>query len=496
MLQNSQDSINHFLQNKSFRNNSSHSIKYTNQSNNKKSIFNNSFFNKKRKMIPSEINLTQENRLLTSANSSLNNNYKNNSNRIENSINRSYEHFPRIIFAIKSMKIMNNNSSEYEKEKNNSIEKNLIKKSKSSYYKIQINEEKKYKNDRNYSSRSSKKRIIQESASLPLISDNIVDKFKKAEKEKSKFFRRDINTDIKIDQSKYMVNRNEKDKINKIYNNSNYYINAQLNCNSSEKRKFINFKSSYNFTKEKESSLDNKRIYNHYSLTDIYDKRNFYNNKNNLNYIKTTNKKEPKEKNFENTPINNIISKNNNLNLYEDFSNLKTITHATPKNTIVNTKENNLTENKKIISIKNHHILYESKNLKNVKQADNPKQKVMNVKIINSVKEEEVKRAINFKNYKDMNYLKHENKSNTNNIKESNDKVINLENLNNIKNDEIDENEIKKKKKNIKISPNYSLENNYHGNKLKNLSCKIADIKIEEKIISKNLSKNINENDF
>ena len=119
MLQNSQDSINHFLQNKSFRNNYSHSIKYTSQSNNKKSIFNNSFFNKKRKMIPSEINLTQENRLLTSANSSLNNNYKNNTNRIENSINRSYEHFPRIIFAIKSMKIMNNNSSEYEKEKNN-----------------------------------------------------------------------------------------------------------------------------------------------------------------------------------------------------------------------------------------------------------------------------------------------------------------------------------------------------------------------------------------
>ena len=78
MLQNSTGSINKFLQNNSFSNNYTYTIKYTNRSKHKEPYFNKSFFNRKRRIIPPDIELIQENRLLTSDNRILDNNYTNN----------------------------------------------------------------------------------------------------------------------------------------------------------------------------------------------------------------------------------------------------------------------------------------------------------------------------------------------------------------------------------------------------------------------------------
>ena len=111
MLQNSTGSINQFLQNKSYRNTFSHSIKYINSSNDKKPYFNKTLFNNAQEKISPKIEFEQDKRLLTSYNERFSGKNKSKIfSSIDNRINRSTDNFPKIILTKRGIKQLSNNA--------------------------------------------------------------------------------------------------------------------------------------------------------------------------------------------------------------------------------------------------------------------------------------------------------------------------------------------------------------------------------------------------
>ncbi len=235
MLQNSTGSINQFLQNKSYRNTFSHSIKYINSSNDKKPYFNKTLFNNAQEKISPKIEFEQDKRLLTSYNERFSGKNKSKIfSSIDNRINRSTDNFPKIILTKRGIKQLSNNAfdtSEYIRDYNKT-ETNVIRRARSGYYVIQTNEEPGigFNNTNNSFRIRSTRKIIQESSSLPLFHDKLYDTYgkdKKDNKEKARYSRRNTNN-TKIDNDKLNNNRNKKEyNIRHIIKNSSF--NDELN---------------------------------------------------------------------------------------------------------------------------------------------------------------------------------------------------------------------------------------------------------------------------
>ena len=146
MLQTSTGSINQFLQSKSTRNNFSHTINYINSDFVEEHYFNESIFNKNRKISSPKIELIQDDRLKALYNNSKNNNIIKNItyvNKQGNKVNRSSDKYQRIILTKRCMKQITGKTLDFSHEHNydnynyNKTENNEIRRAKSGYYEIQ-----------------------------------------------------------------------------------------------------------------------------------------------------------------------------------------------------------------------------------------------------------------------------------------------------------------------------------------------------------------------
>ena len=488
MLRNSTGSINQFLQNKSNRNNFIHSIKYTNRSSVKEPYFNKSIFNNSKEIISPKFSFKRENHLLTPYNESLDNrDKKEHIKKTENKLNRSSDNYPKIILTKRGIKQITSSASnlslDVRKDYYHKSEGNMIRRTKSGYSEIPISVKKKYRS--NINTKKSDRNIIQESSSLPKFNDNNSDINQIYKKEKSRYARRNIN----------IKNKNS--------------LNDRQSSHLIRNKSVINDKRSSNFPNKKEISLEKKRIYNNYSLNNIYEEDKKNKNQENHNYTQIKNAKLGKgETREEYKRSNSIFNKKNNLNLYEDFSNLKINNNQTIKNDYEKNEEKNNIERKRIINNKRNHVVYISKNLKKDKQIENQRQKLLKIKIINTNENKSVKNIINFKNYKKTaGITKLDEEKELDNNKDIKDKIIIHKNRKSLTevgglvvkidvNKEIDTNN-----KNINNNMVNQNQNSSYtdDNQLKNISNPKPEIKNENNDINetepKNSTKKINKGD-
>ena len=380
-------SINQFLQSKSTRNNFSYSIKYTSSENSKEKYFNKSILNKNRNIITPKIELIQEDRLKTLYNDSKNNNIIKKItyvNKKVNIINRSSENFPRIILTKRGMKQYTGKTLDYSLENNyeNYDYNNEIRRAKSGIYQIPQKETSHSKY--NYR-RKSVDKPIQESPSLPIFWENNLTINHNDNKGKNKSYKKLINI-----KNEYLINTKKEYRRgnNKQNNNDNNSYNYRLNTYSdNENRKILNYKSYKNIIKTENFPLDNNRSLNHFSVSNIYNQNS--KNKNNHIYVSITNKKiGKKEIRDEYKKENNYLTKKIELNF---DSNNKSV-NITPR--YINNDLSNETEKKKIITNKNHHVLYESKNIKNEK----PNKNIVTININDNKENKNIKKT-ELKNY-------------------------------------------------------------------------------------------------
>ena len=518
MLQNSTGSINQFLQNKSYRNTFSHSIKYINSSNDKKPYFNKTLFNNAQEKISPKIEFEQDKRLLTSYNERFSGKNKSKIfSSIDNRINRSTDNFPKIILTKRGIKQLSNNAfdtSEYIRDYNKT-ETNVIRRARSGYYVIQTNEEPGigFNNTNNSFRIRSTRKIIQESSSLPLFHDKLYDTYgkdKKDNKEKARYSRRNTNN-TKIDNDKLNNNRNKKEyNIRHIIKNSSFNDELNNHNHPHRNRSTINHSTRVNDNK-KGISLENKRLYRHYFSNSI-DENPDNNNKNkeNHSYFQKTDIKIKKEEMREEHKRENIINKKNNLMLYEDSSNLRKINVVTPKNDNKKIEESNLINKIRILNNQNNHVLYESINLKKEKPLINSKQNLIKVKIINSYENRSIKNIINFRNSKKITKISKVENNKIDKIKDIKDKVMNTMNKkssNDLKKEPSDSDKhksgfnkyINSNNDVVVFKKNSSDTVTNHNIQLKNFERRNIDIKIDknftESIETKNSIKKIIKND-
>ena len=473
MLQTSTDSINQFLQSKSSRNNFSYSIKYISPSNLKEPYFNKSLLNKNRNIISPKIDLIDKNILKTYINKNhISNNYLksirhfNNINSSEKIINKSSDNFPRIIQTKRGKKEITGNTLDYGRENiNNNYhytateKKGEIRRAKSGYIEIPKNE-KKSTSRYNYRRRTEILNI-QESPSFPSLNINNYDiTGNKSSSSRKNYIKNEYATNMNKDY------RNNNNSFNIRFDN---YINK--NENSVNNKSYVNI----NILKDKASTLENDRKSSHYSLDNIIEHK--IQNKENHKYVSITDKKiinEEIKQNYQRA--NSILVRKNDINLNpfnsSKFSNItiKYIRHNDKRN-------NNMSENIRIISNKNNHVLYESKNLKTEK----PKQKIITVNIANKSenKIKENKSNNNTQNYRKITKIskiqeKNNNEDEKDNDKDNKDNKI-LDKIN--KNSSISNNELNKIKEEIIENNQIIKENNIINNSM-------------NKIISKNVINN------